>query len=53
LQENILFNDELGKHFHVTRQIIVGISQRRDTDTCERTESGLAASTQAGAYYEA
>jgi hypothetical protein len=36
LQENILLNDELGKHFHVTRKIIMGVSQERDTDTCKK-----------------
>jgi hypothetical protein len=53
LQKNILLNDELGRHFHVTRKIIMGVSQGCDTDTCERTQYGLAESTQAGAYYEA
>jgi hypothetical protein len=36
LQKNILLNDELGKHFHVTRKIIMGVSQGRDTDTCKK-----------------
>jgi hypothetical protein len=36
LQKNILLNDELGKHFQVTRKIIVRVSQGRDTDTCKK-----------------
>jgi hypothetical protein len=36
LQKNISLNDELGKHFHVTRKIIVGVSQGRDMDICKK-----------------
>jgi hypothetical protein len=35
LQENIPLDDELGRHKHVSRQIIVGVSQGCDTDICE------------------
>jgi hypothetical protein len=36
LEENIILNDELGKHFHVIRKIIMGVSQGRDTDIYEK-----------------
>jgi hypothetical protein len=36
LQKNISLNDELGKHFHVARKIIVGVSRGCDTDICEK-----------------
>jgi hypothetical protein len=36
LLENILLDDKLGKHFHVTRKIIMRVSQGRNADACEK-----------------
>jgi hypothetical protein len=36
LQKNIPLYDELGKHFHSARKIIMGFSQGRDTDTFKK-----------------
>ena len=36
LQENIILDDELGKHLHVTRKIIMGVGHGRDPDICEK-----------------
>jgi hypothetical protein len=36
LEKNILLNDELGKHFHVAWKILMGVSQGRDMDICEK-----------------
>jgi hypothetical protein len=36
LEKNILLDDELSKHFHIAWKIIMGVSQGRDTDICEK-----------------